>query len=237
MARADFAAIERAYGLPPGYLHRTMMIESGGRSDAKNPNSSASGPFQFIRSTAKQYGLTDPFDMAASADAAGRLARDNAAHLRRVLGREPSAAELYLAHQQGAGGAAAMLSNPNASAAGMVGRDALRLNAGKDGQTGGGFAQHWINKFNQGYPGAAGGAQAAPQAPQGILPMSMGTPVADPKAGLLAGLLDAYQDTIGAQQQQQQPAPQAPPRPANPYAPVKRDTVAPLLQFFQNLRA
>ncbi|MEL7049074.1 MAG: hypothetical protein AAFO75_08980, partial [Pseudomonadota bacterium] len=33
------------------FLDRLMVAESGGRLDAKNPRSSALGPFQFIRST------------------------------------------------------------------------------------------------------------------------------------------------------------------------------------------
>jgi len=247
MSQVDLAAIERAYGLPPGYLHRTKMLESGGRLDARNPNSSATGPFQFIDSTARQYGLTDRTDLAASADAAARLARDNAAHLRRVLGREPTAAELYLAHQQGAGGAASMLTNPQGSAAGMVGDAAVRLNAGRDGQTGGAFAQQWIDKFNRGYdpnfspaftPAAGAGRmdqQSAGAAPGGLLPLDMGQTVPDERETLLAGLLGAFNDNIGQQQQQVQ-APQMQPRQAPGYTPQRRDTVAPLLQFFQSMR-
>jgi hypothetical protein len=231
MSQVDLAAIERAYGLPPGYLHRTKMLESGGRLDARNPNSSATGPFQFIDSTARQYGLTDRTDLAASADAAARLARDNAAQLRRALGREPTAAELYLAHQQGAGGAVAMLSNPDAQASGLVGDAAVRLNAGQPGQTGGAFAQHWLDKFNQGYQGDRMTPQAAQE---GILPLSMGQAEPSPQDGILASLMQAYKDTIGQEQPMQ--APQMMPRQASGYTPQRRDTVAPLLQFFQSMR-
>jgi hypothetical protein len=41
-------APDRAFDM---FLDRLMTAESGGRSDAKNPRSSALGPFQFIRST------------------------------------------------------------------------------------------------------------------------------------------------------------------------------------------
>jgi hypothetical protein len=146
----DFGAYEQKYGLPGGYLQRTGEIESNLNPNAKNPNSSASGLFQFIRSTAKQYGLTNPFDPVASTDAASRLARDNAAYLRARLGREPTGAELYLAHQQGAGGAWRLLRDKNARAADVVGSSAVRLNGGNSDMTAGEFANLWLSKYQGG---------------------------------------------------------------------------------------
>ena len=49
------------------------------------------------------------FDPEAAALMAAELARDNAGELRGTLGREPDAAELYLAHFLGAGGARTFL--------------------------------------------------------------------------------------------------------------------------------
>lgn len=146
-AGVNFTSYEKQYGLPSGYLHRTAQIESAMNPKAQNPNSSAGGLFQFIDSTARAYGLTDKFDPAASTDAASRLAADNARYLRGQLGREPTAAELYLAHQQGAGGAAKLLANPNAPAASVVGANAVRLNGGNTGMTAGEFANLWLRKF------------------------------------------------------------------------------------------
>ena len=145
----DFSALEAQYGLPAGYLERTAMIESGGNPNAQNPNSSAGGMFQFIDSTAKQYGLTDKTDPLASADAAARLAADNRAYLAKALGREPTAGELYLAHQQGAGGAARLLAAGNAPAASVVGGDAVGLNGGNAGMTAADFAGKWTGKFGE----------------------------------------------------------------------------------------
>lgn len=148
------AAIEQAaarHGVDRGALYRIAQMESGGNPRAKNPRSSAGGLFQFIDSTANQYGLSDRFDPAQASDAAARLMRDNAAHLRRALGREPTAGELYLAHQQGAGGAANLLSNPDRPASEVVGADAVRLNGGRPGMTAGEFAQLWIGRAQQGY--------------------------------------------------------------------------------------
>ena len=151
----DFSAIEAQYGLPSGYLSQTAQIESGMDPNAKNPNSSAEGLFQFIDATASNYGLKDKRDPAAATDAAARLARDNAAQLRNVLGREPTAGELYLAHQQGGAGASRLLSNPDALASAIVGADAVRLNGGSENMTAGEFANKWISRLSGQMPQSA----------------------------------------------------------------------------------
>jgi hypothetical protein len=150
-------------GLPPGYLTRTAQIESGMNPSAKNPNSSATGLFQFIDSTRRQYGNFDPMDASASTAAAARLASDNKAALVRAFGREPTAGELYLAHQQGAGGASKLLANPNARAVDLLGANAVRLNGGDENMTAGQFASKWTGKFGDGASPAA--PQAAPATP------------------------------------------------------------------------
>lgn len=141
-----FATNESKRGLPAGFLSRMAQIESRMNPRAQNPNSSAGGLFQFIDSTAKDYGLTNKFDPVASTDAAARLAADNRSILAKALGREPTAGELYLAHQQGAGGASKLLSNPDAPAASIVGAKAASLNGGA-GLTAGEFANKWTSKF------------------------------------------------------------------------------------------
>ncbi|MCZ2158821.1 transglycosylase SLT domain-containing protein [Bartonella sp. 220] len=135
------------YGLPESYLYRVAQIESGGNPNARNPRSSAGGLYQFIDSTAKQYGLHDRFDPVQAADAMGRFTRDNRNHLSRVLGRAPSEAELYLAHQQGAGGAARLLQNPQAHAAQIVGSNAVGLNGGNAGMRAGDFVNHVLQMY------------------------------------------------------------------------------------------
>ena len=167
MGQPDFGAIETQYGLPQGYLSRTYQIESGGNPNAQNPNSSAGGGFQFIDSTAKAYGLTNKFDLGASADAAARLAVDNQRTLMKGLGRAPTAGELYLAHQQGGGGAAQLLANPNARAVDIVGADAVRLNGGNADMTAGEFAAKWVNKIGGGTSSAPQGGNALAMGPQG----------------------------------------------------------------------
>lgn len=93
--RAAYAA----RGLDPSIGLRTARIESGFNPAAKNPNSSAGGLFQFIDGTWKQYGKgRDRFDPVAAAEAAADLTAANQRALRNALGREPTNAELYLAH-------------------------------------------------------------------------------------------------------------------------------------------
>jgi len=150
--QTDFARLfstkENEFGLPPGYLAKTAQVESGGNPGARNPNSSAAGLFQFIKPTAQQYGLQNPMDPVASTDAAARLAADNKRSLMQALGREPTAGELYLAHQQGANGAVKLLANADAPAEAVVGPEAFRLNGGQPGMTAGQFAQRWTSKID-----------------------------------------------------------------------------------------
>ena len=165
------AAIDTAasrYGVDPTALSVIAQLESGGNPAAQNPNSSAGGLFQFIDSTAQQYGLTDKFDPYASADAGARLARDNAASLRRAIGREPTIGELYLAHQQGAGGASTLLANPNQKAIDIVGRNAVLLNGGNEDMSAQEFANLWINKA-QGVLGGEGVDTVVGQAEEDVL--------------------------------------------------------------------
>ena len=69
----------------------------------------AKGPFQFVDSTAKQYGVKNPFDLQESAEGAARFAADNQKIPTQRLGRPPTDTELYLGHNQGAGGAAKLI--------------------------------------------------------------------------------------------------------------------------------
>lgn len=189
-----FASTEQQYGLPPGYLERTARVESSFNPNAKNPNSSAGGLFQFIDGTARQYGLADRYDPVQATDAAARLARDNAAILKRTLGRDPTAGELYLAHQQGAGGAVKLLSNPDAPAEAIVGSAAARLNGGA-GLTAGQLAQKWTAKIDGGQPSQGGNPALAYAATRGR----------DPRASMPAP------DATQAMGQMQMPSRQMPP--------------------------
>lgn len=129
------------------YFERLAQIESGGDPNAKNPNSSATGLFQFTNATAEQYGLDDPTDPVKSREAVEKFTQDNANQLQKVLGRTPTDGELYLAHQQGAGGALKLLSNPDKPAIEVVGLDQVKNNGGNEDMTAKEFADMWVGKF------------------------------------------------------------------------------------------
>lgn len=108
--QASFDHGERGAGVTPGYTARVIHLESGG-----NPNAQSGrygGLAQFDDAGNKKYGITDPGNPTQAANALIAEAGENRPQLRAVLGREPTAAELYMAHQQGAGGAMAQLKNP-----------------------------------------------------------------------------------------------------------------------------
>lgn len=88
-----------------------LMLESGGDPNARNPNSNVLGAYQFLSSTGRSVGLepeerADPY---LSLLAAARLQKRNTEYLKDSLGRTPKPYEVYLAHQQGAAGAAALI--------------------------------------------------------------------------------------------------------------------------------
>lgn len=147
-------------GVPIDALMAIANLESSGNVRAQNPRSSASGLFQFVDSTAREYGLTGNKrnDPVAQAEAAAKMMATNARSLERTLGRPAAAGELYLAHQQGLTGATALLRNPNRPAVDVLtdvygdrGRaaQAVRLNGGETSQSAGQFANQWVSKANQ----------------------------------------------------------------------------------------
>lgn len=131
-----------------GYYDRLAQIESGNNPNAKNPNSSAAGLYQFIESTAKQYDLDDPYDPVKARTAVEKLTADNYRALQSKLGRAPTEGELYLAHQQGAGGALKLLLNANAKAYEVVGTDQVLNNGGSKDMSAKDFASKWTSKFD-----------------------------------------------------------------------------------------
>src|SRR5512139_1071132 len=89
------------------YLPRFVQIESGG-----NPNASTgsySGLLQMGPDEIRQYG-------GNGLEQGTALLADRAAQFQQSYGRQPTPTELYLMHQQGVGGAAAHMANPDAPA-------------------------------------------------------------------------------------------------------------------------
>ena len=154
------AAIDRVAQKYPGVdtdvLRRTAMIESSGGRASTNV-------FQFIKSTAQGMKV-DVNNLDSNTDGAARLQLENKAALTRSLGRAPTPAELYLAHQQGAGGAAALLRHPELpaeealQAAGVPPDTALNAitgNGGKRGMSAGDFVNMWAQKFDGSTPASS----------------------------------------------------------------------------------
>src|SRR5690606_27293632 len=71
-AKYNFAAIEAKNKLPSGLLSAIHMQESRGNATAYNKSSGAAGGFQFLEGTAKQYGVKDRYNLAQSAEGAGK---------------------------------------------------------------------------------------------------------------------------------------------------------------------
>lgn len=107
-------------------LDRIQSVESGGNPNARSPDSTASGAYQFTDPTwnsmvsryGKRTGITAGMkaDPQAQRTMAGLLVQEHREDLRQVLKREPTEGELYLAHFVGAGGAKRILKMKNKGA-------------------------------------------------------------------------------------------------------------------------
>ncbi|MCF7213952.1 tape measure protein [Acinetobacter baumannii] len=71
-SKFGFADLESKYKLPSGILSAIHMIESKGNAKAYNKETGATGGFQFLEGTAKQYGVKDRTDLAQSAEGAAK---------------------------------------------------------------------------------------------------------------------------------------------------------------------
>ena len=132
-----------AAGMNPQDFIRMAQIESSFNPNAGAKTSSAKGLFQFIDSTAKNYGLKNVYDPVESTRAAIRLAKDNI----KATGAKDGA-EMYMAHQWGSGGFNKMKNaNPNASVESVLGASAAKNNA-MAGMTVAQGLGYWRNKFN-----------------------------------------------------------------------------------------
>lgn len=166
-----FSGLEQQYGLPSGYLKGTLGIESGDGRGNFNPNADngvAKGGFQFVPSTARSVGV-DPMDMASATEGAARMAGGQMRALTSALGRPPTAAEVYLTHQQGPGIIQA-LAHPDEPASNYVKASALTSNNIPASVLGGGLAARFASRFE--------GGNAPP--PDTALPT--------PSIGLMAGV-------------------------------------------------
>jgi hypothetical protein len=208
------------FTIDPSYASRLFQIEGGGSPYAPATGSNR-GMGQFSPDLERKYGITDAnrTDPGAQATAVGREVQDHAPVLSRALGRAPTPGELYLAHQQGIGGAVAHLTNPDqpawqsmaSTAEGRAkGQDWARraiwgnipdrpqdspnfnktmFPGGVGSVTSGAFSQGWINKFQGGMTGGPQMAAGGASGP-GASPAAQGSsPVPAASAGAGPGML------------------------------------------------
>ncbi|HEU4651042.1 MAG TPA: lytic transglycosylase domain-containing protein [Croceibacterium sp.] len=111
-ARADTSSAAGLYQFTSGTWLETLDRHAArhGMRWADDAISRHAGRAEIGDPAMRAHVMSLRFDPDASALMAAELARDNAGELRGVLGREPDATELYMAHFLGIGGARAFLS-------------------------------------------------------------------------------------------------------------------------------
>lgn len=108
------AAAEK-YGVDPALMVTFARIESGGRPGEQT--GSYKGLYQLSEAEFRKHGGTgDIFDPVANADAAAAKLKAESADFENKYGKPPTALDLYLVHQQGEGGYAMHMQNPDAPA-------------------------------------------------------------------------------------------------------------------------
>jgi hypothetical protein len=190
------AVTEMPGGMSPNALARTVQIESNGHADVVNA-SGHTGLGQFSAATWKLFGAGgDPKNPDDAIRAIQRYAVANSNYLTPRLGREPTDAELYLAHQQGPRGAALLLTHPDASAVSLLGRDAVIRNHGTASMTAAQYAAMWTRRFNAATPGniVTGTDPVAPR--QSFAPTTVAGGPAGPQS-VPAGGIPASPDDVG----------------------------------------
>jgi soluble lytic murein transglycosylase-like protein len=111
---AAIQAAAKQHGIDPGILRAYVAIESGG-----NPNAvtgSYKGLLQLSDKEFARHGGGDIFNIGDNINAGTVKLRAEMADFERRHGRKPSAADLYMVHQQGPAGYAAHMARPDAPA-------------------------------------------------------------------------------------------------------------------------
>lgn len=154
------SATQQVPGADQEVLARTAQIEAPHPGASPyNPKSSATGLFQVLKGTAGRYGMSraDMLDDNKNAYVAAQEQVKNKTLLTADLGRDPTGAELYLAHQQGGGGAEALIKNPDMNAVGALvaagvpedqAKKSIVNNGGTLNMTAGAFVDGWTRKYN-----------------------------------------------------------------------------------------
>lgn len=162
------AQIAQANGAQPkevSYLQRLAQVESNGHPSAQN--GSSTGVFQFHPDTFAGLGGRDINSVSEQTAAALALQRRDRQNLQKI-GVEPTDANVYIMHQQGAGGGQALLTaDPSANAVSVLApiygsankaAKAITGNGGTTDMTAGQFVDMWHQRWGHAAP-AAGAPQ------------------------------------------------------------------------------
>jgi hypothetical protein len=131
-----------------GYLAKVRTSESGGDANAKNPKSSASGLYQFTKSTWEGlgYNWNDRFNVGLQNQAMAKLTNNNSNYLKSKLGIAPTDVDLYGAHFLGPQGYASVYNKPdNTPLSSVLTQGAMSANPFLSGKTTG-FLKDWLSK-------------------------------------------------------------------------------------------
>jgi hypothetical protein len=152
----DIYAGAAPYGVDPSLVMATAAIESNyGRDPNTNtPGKTYRGIFQLGPDEWNQMGGGDRDDRALQIDHGVRLLAQRKQELAEKLGREPTNAEVYLAHQQGVAGATALINNPGmpaGQAVTMVGGAPtnIKSNGGNPDAPASEFVKHWSDMYDR----------------------------------------------------------------------------------------
>ncbi len=140
-------SISGQFGVPAALAHTTADIESSYGTNVLNKISpSNTGVFQMAPAGAPG-GALDTLEGQTS-QGIQSLARTRQ-ELASQLGRDPTNAEVYLAHQQGVAGASALLANPDKPAGQVVRPINISNNGGDPNAPAREFIRHWQDKYTQ----------------------------------------------------------------------------------------
>lgn len=139
------------------YAAGVKAIESHGDPNAVSPTGYRGlyqfGPAEWAKYGSKYGTITNP---AAQEKAMFDYSADHYRQLVVSLGREPTASEMYLAHQQGVGGATALLTHPNTPAGELVPASHIRANGGDPRAPASRFVAKWASRFAAASGGSSG---------------------------------------------------------------------------------
>lgn len=187
-------------GVDPALANATAHIESDHGANAGSPTQRYAGIFQLgpeerelVGGSAAGIGSLDE-----QVDQGTKLLGLRKTQLAEVLGREPTNAEVYLAHQQGVTGAWSLLTKPDTRAGDLVGNAAIRANGGDPDAPAGQFVSIWQSRYNAAAARFADTGVAAP-IPNASTGVGTGTPARSPAAQAIAGSLQQRLDYIDQQ--------------------------------------